>query len=156
MVSKISKSSAHTDFQTSVCQGALPERIRTPIEGLDASGILLINILLNAFRCGQKLFHTSSPSSEDWAILLTVISNDAKGRATVTKNVVEITGRAYGTIRAALVRFEQLGFIESQQRIGRSELYMPTPAFKSLINQAATEFDFSIFSDYCKEKPQSE
>lgn len=74
-----------------------------------------------------------------------MIANDAKGRATVTKNVVEITGRAYGTIRAALVRFEQLGFIESQQRIGRSELYMPTPEFKALINQTAAAFDFSIF-----------
>lgn len=147
MIHKLPALSEPSDFKTSTCQGALPDRITTPVEGLDGSGILFINILLNVFRCGQQLFRTSSPSSEDWAILLTVIANDAKGRATVTKNVVEITGRAYGTIRAALVRFEQFGFIEVQQRIGRSELYTPTAEFKDLINQTAAEFDFSILDD---------
>ena len=38
--------------------------------------------------------------------------------------------RAYGKVRASLQRFEQLGYIEPNQRIGRSELYVPTPAMK--------------------------
>lgn len=63
-------------------------------------------------------------------MLFTILTNEAEGRATVTKNIVEITGRAYGTVRASLHRFEKLGYIEPNQRIGRSELYVPTPLLK--------------------------
>ncbi|MDG1690996.1 MAG: hypothetical protein P8I95_02355 [Alphaproteobacteria bacterium] len=48
----------------------------------------------------------------------------------MTKNIVEIAGRAYGMVRASLQRFEELGYIEPNQRIGRSELYVPTPKMK--------------------------
>ena len=56
------------------------------------------------------------------------------------ENIVEITGRAYGTVRASLQRFEQLGYIEPNQRIGRSELYVPTPALKRAVNDFAKKF----------------
>jgi hypothetical protein len=58
----------------------------------------------------------------------------------VTKNIVELTGRAYGTVRASLQRFVTLGYIEFNQRIGRSELYVPTPALKQIINQSAEDY----------------
>jgi DNA-binding PadR family transcriptional regulator len=55
----------------------------------------------------------------------------------VTKNIVEITGRAYGTVRSSLHRFEELGYIEPNQRIGRSELYVPTDKMKKTVNEFA-------------------
>lgn len=48
--------------------------------------------------------------------------------------------RAYGKVRASLQRFEQLGYIEPNQRIGRSELYVPTPAMKRAVNDFANKF----------------
>jgi len=69
------------------------------------------------------------------------IRNDAAaGRATVTKNIVEITGRAYGTVRSSLHRFEELGYIEPNQRIGRSDLYVPTDKMKKTVNVFAKNF----------------
>lgn len=108
--------------------------------GLTPSIIEFVNAVLSLYKTGQKLFNSSVPASEDWAILIVVIANDALGRATVTKNVVEVTGRAFGTIRAALLRFEKLGYIESQQRIGRSELYVPTEKFKRALEESAAAF----------------
>jgi DNA-binding PadR family transcriptional regulator len=58
----------------------------------------------------------------------------------VTKNIVEITGRAYGTVRSSLHRFEELGYIEPIQRIGRSELYVPTEKMKKTVNEFARNF----------------
>jgi DNA-binding transcriptional regulator PaaX len=58
----------------------------------------------------------------------------------VTKNIVEITGRAYGTVRSSLHRFQELGYIEPNQRIGRSELYVPTDKMKKTVNEFARNF----------------
>ena len=58
----------------------------------------------------------------------------------MTKNIVEITGRAYGTVRSSLHRFEELGYIEPNQRIGRSELYVPTAKMKKTVNEFARNF----------------
>lgn len=58
----------------------------------------------------------------------------------MTKNIVEITGRAYGTVRASLQRFEEFGYIEPNQRIGRSELYVPTSKMKKAVNAFAKTF----------------
>jgi len=108
--------------------------------GLTPDTIDFVNTVLAIYRAGQKLFQAQVPTSEDWAVLIVVISNDTIGRATVTKNIVEVTGRAFGTVRAALSRFEKLGYIESQQRIGRSELYVPTEKFKKALEASAAEF----------------
>ena len=62
--------------------------------------------------------------------------NDAVRR----KHFHGLPGRAYGTVRASLQRFEQLGYIEPNQRIGRSELYVPTPAMKRAVNDFAKKF----------------
>jgi hypothetical protein len=43
-------------------------------------------------------------------------------------------------VRASLQRFEKLGYIEPNQRIGRSELYVPTAYLKQLINRSAEAF----------------
>ena len=43
-------------------------------------------------------------------------------------------------MRASLQRFEEFGFISPNQRIGRSELYVPTPALKKHINSFARSF----------------
>lgn len=75
--------------------------------------------------------HSSNPTSAQ---------HIAKSRPTVTKNIVEITGRAYGTVRGSLQRFERLGFIQPNRRIGRSELYVPTPKLKKYIDTYARSF----------------
>ena len=73
-------------------------------------------------------------------MLFAILTNEAAGRATVTKNIVEITGRAYGTVRSSLHRFEEFGYIEPNQRIGRSELYVPTDKTKKTVNEFARNF----------------
>jgi hypothetical protein len=118
----------------------LPPQIDVPIRGIEPDGLDFINLLLKAYNFGLKAFDTTTPHHEDWVMLFVILANDATGRATVTKNIVELTGRAYGTVRSSLQRFEELGFIEPNQRIGRSELYVPTPLLKTQINQYAQEF----------------
>ena len=85
-----------------------------------------------------------TPHHEDWIILFVIMVNESQGRATVTKNIIELTGRAYGTVRASLQRFEKLGYIEPNQRSGRSGLYVPTPYLKQLINRSSETFWPSI------------
>lgn len=118
-----------------------PDLEKLSIDGLTAEARCYISTLAHIFKSGQCLFQTAIPTAEDWAILLVVIHNEAVGRATVTKNIVEITGRAFGTVRAALLRFEKLGYIQSQQRIGRSELYVPTDKLKSTLNALGELFE---------------
>lgn len=131
------KSGAHdADFNSFT----LPNQIDNPIDGLTSEAYDFINILLKSYRFGNQLFETSTPHHEDWIMLFVILSNEASGRATVTKNIVEITGRAYATVRNSLTRFENMGYIESNQRIGRSNLYVPTDTLKKLINQFAIEF----------------
>jgi hypothetical protein len=118
-----------------------PDLEKLSIDGLTAEARRYVATLAQIFKSGQSLFQTTIPAAEDWAILLVVIHNEAIGRATVTKNIVEVTGRAFGTVRAALLRFEKLGYIESQQRIGRSELYVPTEKLKSTLNATGEVFE---------------
>jgi hypothetical protein len=118
----------------------LPNQITKPIQGLENEAQDFINTLLFGYRFGNHIFDTQTPHHEDWIMLFVILTNEAEGRATVTKNIVEITGRAYGTVRASLQRFEELGYIESNQRIGRSELYVPTPKMKKAVNAFAKTF----------------
>ena len=118
----------------------LPDRISPEVPGMNREGMDFINTLLTSYRFGSDLFDTQTPHHEDWIMLFVILTNESEGRATVTKNIVEITGRAYGTVRASLQRFEELGFISPNQRIGRSELYVPTPALKKHINSFARSF----------------
>ncbi len=117
-----------------------PVQIRSGSPDLSAGATNCLNVLLHAQNFGRAFFDNELPHSEDWAMLFVIIGNDSEGRATVTKNIVEVTGRAYGTIRAALVRFEDLGYLVSQQRIGRSELYVPTEKLKQYLNEYAKSF----------------
>ncbi len=133
---KLSKRAAQDSSKIST----LPEQIDGPVGGLNRDGLDFINTLLYGYRFGNQVFNTVTPHHEDWIMLFVVLANDAEGRATVTKNIVEITGRAYGTVRASLQRFEKLGYIEPNQRIGRSELYVPTPAMKQAVNDFAKKF----------------
>ena len=118
----------------------LPDQIIKPIQGLEDEAQDFINTLLFGYRFGNHIFDTQTPHHEDWIMLFVILTNEAEGRATVTKNIVEITGRAYGTVRASLQRFEDLGFIEPNQRIGRSELYVPTQKMKEAVNALAKSF----------------
>jgi len=114
--------------------------VKDPISGLDCDGHDFINTLLFGYNFGMSAFDTTTPHHEDWIMMFVIMENEAAGRATVTKNIVELTGRAYGTVRSSLHRFEKLGYIEPVQRIGRSELYVPTALLKQTINQYAREF----------------
>lgn len=118
----------------------LPDQINPSVPGMTADSMDFINTLLMSYRFGSDIFDTQTPHHEDWIMLFVILTNEAEGRATVTKNIVEITGRAYGTVRASLQRFEELGYIAPNQRIGRSELYVPTPALKKRINTYARGF----------------
>lgn len=118
----------------------LPEQITTPILGLEKDGQDFVNALLLSYRFGNDIFDTPTPHHEDWIMLFAILTNEAAGRATVTKNIVEITGRAYGTVRSSLHRFEELGYIEPNQRIGRSDLYVPTAKMKKTVNAFAKNF----------------
>jgi hypothetical protein len=134
-----SKEPAPRKHEVHACD--FPGLEKISIEDLTAEACRYISTLAHIFKSGQSLFQTTNPTAEDWAILLVVIHNEAIGRATVTKNIVEVTGRAFGTVRAALLRFEKLGYIESQQRIGRSELYVPTYKLKSTLNATGEIFE---------------
>tara|TARA_B110000971_G_scaffold179446_1_gene185688 strand:+ start:3257 stop:3727 length:471 start_codon:yes stop_codon:yes gene_type:complete len=118
----------------------LPNQITKPILGLENDAQDFINTLLLSYRFGNHIFDTQTPHHEDWIMLFVILTNEAEGRATVTKNIVEITGRAYGTVRASLQRFEELGYIEPNQRIGRSELYVLTQKMKKAVNAFAKTF----------------
>ena len=118
----------------------LPEQISKPISGMDSDAQEFINTLLFGYQYGKRIFDTKTPHHEDWIMLFTILTNEAEGRATVTKNIVEITGRAYGTVRASLQRFERLGYIEPNQKIGRSEVYVPTPKLKRALNRFSKTF----------------
>ena len=118
----------------------LPEQITAPIHGLEKDGQDFVNALLLSYRFGHDIFDTPTPHHEDWITLFAILTNEAAGRSTVTKNIVEITGRAYGTVRSSLHRFEELGYIEPNQRIGRSELYVPTEKMKKTVNEFARNF----------------
>lgn len=119
---------------------SLPEQITTPTHGLEKDGQDFVNALLLSYRFGNNIFDTPTPHHEDWIMLFAILTNEAAGRATVTKNIVEITGRAYGTVRSSLHRFEELGYIEPNQHIGRSELYVPTEKMKKTVNAFARNF----------------
>ena len=130
-----------TQQQRRTAQGfTLPEQITPSVPGMTRDSMDFINTLLMSYRFGSSLFDTPTPHHEDWIMLFVILTNESEGRATVTKNIVEITGRAYDTVRASLQRFEELGFIEPNQRIGRSELYVPTEALKKHINGFARGF----------------
>ena len=118
----------------------LPEQITAPIHGLEKDGQDFVNALLLSYRFGHDIFDTPTPHHEDWIMLFAILTNEAAGRSTVTKNIVEITGRAYGTVRSSLHRFEELGYIEPNQRIGRSDLYVPTAKMKKTVNVFAKNF----------------
>ncbi len=118
--------------------------VKDPISGLDRDGHDFINTFLFGYNFGMSAFDTTTPHHEDWIMMFVIMVNESQGRATVTKNIVELTGRAYGTVRASLQRFEKLGYIEPNQRIGRSELYVPTPYLKQLINRSSETFWPSI------------
>ena len=113
----------------------LPKKISPFVPGMLPEAVRGINVLLNAHEFGRDLFETDAPHYEDWVMLFILITNESQGRSTVTKNFVEVTGRAYGTVRASLKRFEALGYIRPLQRIGRSELYVPTEKLKKAVNQ---------------------
>lgn len=113
----------------------LPHEISPYVPGIIPEAMRSINVLLNAHAFGADLFQTQAPQYEDWMMLFILLANDAEGKSTVTKNFVEVTGRAYGTVRASLKRFEERGYIRSLQKIGRAELYVPTDKLKRAINQ---------------------
>lgn len=118
----------------------LPDQISPDVPGMTRDSMDFINTLLVSYRFGNDLFDTQTPHHEDWIMLFVILTNEAEGRATVTKNIVEITGRAYGTVRSSLQHFEDLGYIAPNQRIGRSELYVPTPKLKKYIDDYARKF----------------
>ncbi len=118
---------------------AFPNEIEPTVSGLSTEAVLSINVLLNAHRLGQDLFGTSSPNYEDWVMIFVLLSNESVGRSTVTKDFVDLTGRAYGTIRSGLKRFEDRGYIRSLQKIGRSELYVSTEKLKTTLNSWSHE-----------------
>lgn len=113
----------------------LPKEISTNVPGVIPEAMRSINVLLNAHDFGCELFQTDAPQYEDWMMLFIILSNEAEGKSTVTKNFVEVTGRAYGTVRSALRRFEERGYIQPIQRIGRAELYVPTQKLKQAVNR---------------------
>ena len=67
-------------------------------------------------------------------MLFVALADAAGWRTTVTKSSVEITDRAYGTVRASLQRCARLGYLQTKQRIGRSQLYEPTNKMKDTLN----------------------
>ncbi len=113
----------------------LPHEISPYVSGIIPEAMRSINVLLNAHAFGSDLFQTQAPQYEDWMMLFILLANDAEGKSTVTKNFVEVTGRAYGTVRASLKRFEEKGYIRPLQKIGRAELYVPTDKLKRAVNQ---------------------
>ena len=112
----------------------LPQEISPHVSGVLPEAMRGINVLLNAHSLGCDLFQTQAPQYEEWMMLFIILANDAEGKSTVTKNFVEVTGRAYGTVRAALKRFEEKGYIRPLQKIGRAELYVPTSKLKRAVN----------------------
>ena len=71
----------------------LPNQITKPIQGLENEAQDFINTLLFGYRFGNHIFDTQTPHHEDWIMLFVILTNEAEGRATVNKNIVEITGR---------------------------------------------------------------
>ena len=112
----------------------LPLEIQSPIPGISHQTILVLNILLNTHRLGQDLFEKRSLNYTDWIILFVIISNEDKGRSTVIQHLVEATGKSYGTVRTNLERFIVQDYIRLLQKIGRSELYVPTEKLKNRLN----------------------
>ena len=71
---------------------------------------------------------------EDFMAVGLLLSNHSRKLRTVTKHVIEATGRAPGTIRRLFREYESHGWVRCVQKIGRSEIYEPTSTLLDLVN----------------------
>ena len=106
-------------------------------EVLSDSAKLLLESLDACLRKGNGLFLDRPPELYEWAIVLEVLKNDAAGRLTVAKHLVEATGKSDNTIRSAIERFLASNLVMPVQMIGRSVLYAPTAELKARLNAIA-------------------
>ena len=96
-----------------------------------------LNQLVEAHLYAEAHFGTKIAGHADWALIRLLIENDSKGRSTVVKHVIEAAGCSPGTVRAMLGRFQRNGYVKVREKIGRSELYRPTPKLKKFITRWA-------------------
>ena len=71
---------------------------------------------------------------EDFITVALLLCNYKHRQHTVTKHVIEATQRAPGTIRRLFREYQDYGWVRCTQKIGRSEIYEPTPALLALVN----------------------
>ncbi len=94
-----------------------------------------IAALVETHRYAEENFETRLTGHADWILIHLLLQNDASGRGTVVKHVIETVGCSPGTVRTMFQRFHRAGYIEQQQRIGRSELYRPTAKLKKFVTK---------------------
>ncbi len=71
----------------------------------------------------------------DWILIKLLLENDAKGKATVVKHVIEASRCSAGTVRQMFNRFQKYEYIKVYQKIGRSELYRPTAKLRKFVDK---------------------
>ena len=96
-----------------------------------------ITQLVGMHEYAEDHFETRLTGHADWILIHLLLQNDAAGRGTVVKHVIETVGCSPGTVRTMFQRFHKSGYIEQQQRIGRSELYRPTAKLKKFVTKWA-------------------
>ena len=96
-----------------------------------------ITQLVSMHEYAEDHFETRLTGHADWILIDLLLQNDASGRGTVVKHVIETVGCSPGTVRTMFQRFHKSGYIEQQQRIGRSELYRPTAKLKKFVTKWA-------------------
>ncbi len=93
--------------------------------------------IIETHSYAEDHFETKLAGHADWILINLLLQNDAAGRGTVVKHVIETVGCSPGTVRTMFQRFHKAGYIEQQQRIGRSELYRPTAKLKKFVTKWA-------------------
>lgn len=90
-----------------------------------------------AQRFAEENFDAKINKHVDWILIQLLLKNDANGRSTVVKHVIESARCSPGTVRVMFNRFQKNGYIEAQEKIGRSELFRPTTKLKKFITKWA-------------------
>lgn len=106
-----------------------------PDSGLSRDALRFLAVIDRFHQVAEAVLGADGREKLHWQIISEIIVNDFHGRHTVTKNIVDTTGRANATVRTVLDSFERHGLIVEVQRVGRSILYSPTPKLLALLNE---------------------
>ncbi len=92
-----------------------------------------LDFVMTSLKQGEKMFSGRLRTHADWVLIQVLFENEAAGRGTVVRDVIQAAGGSPGMVRAIFQRFKRAGYIGLQQKVGRQELYQPTAKLRAFI-----------------------